>query len=72
MRTLLTAMAALILAGCSQGTGGAGETESEARNAVVDTITQGSKVEAGRRAADKVRAISAEQNRQLEEVGGAE
>lgn len=37
---------------------------------IVDTMTQKSKIDAGRRTADKVRQIGAEQQRDLEQVMG--
>lgn len=68
---LLLVAGLLLAAGCgdqartttapSGQSGGAG---------VIDTMTQKSTVDAGRRTADKVREISAQQNADLQEVSG--
>jgi len=59
------------VAGCKPPEGTSqGATTQQQGAGVIDTMTQKSKVEAGKRTAAKVREISAEQQRDLEQVMG--
>ena len=69
-KTLLLAASAILLAGCGQPSGQAPSSGSAGGSSVINTMTQKDKVDAGRRTADKVRAISAQQSENLKEVGG--
>ena len=63
-------IAAFLLAGCGKQADKAPASGQSGSAGVIDTMTQKSKVDAGRRTADKVREISAQQNADLQEVSG--
>lgn len=69
-KTLLLTASAILLAGCGQQASQPTSSGSASGSSVINTMTQKDKVDAGRRTADKVRAISAQQSEDLREVGG--
>lgn len=70
-KSALLLIAGLLLAGCGKQAGTTtAPAEQSGGASVIDTMTQKSKVDAGRRTADKVREISAQQNADLQEVSG--
>ena len=67
---LLLAATAILFTGCGKPSTQPASTASASGSSVINTMTQKDKVDAGRRTADKVRAISAQQSENLQEVGG--
>jgi len=69
MRILCMAVVAVLLLGCKpadQGGSGGGQQGA----GIIDTMTQKSKVDAGKRAAQQVRDIGEQQQQDLNEVMG--
>ena len=71
MRSLVLVVAAVFLAGCGpQGSSSPSQQpRREQSSGIVDTMAQGGNLRAGRETANKVRALSAEHNRDLNETG---
>jgi starvation-inducible outer membrane lipoprotein len=69
MKTILLCAGAVLLMGCGQGTQAPSseEPKSSAQN-IVDTMSQRNALEDGRKAGQKIRSVSAEQNKDLQEV----
>ena len=71
-RALIGAALLIMLAGCKPDAGSSPRAPSQQQQGagIIDTMTQKSKVDAGKRAAAKVREIGSEQQKDLDEVMG--
>ena len=69
MKSFLMFVAALLLIGCSQGTQSpSGEEQKSTVQDVVDTMSQRKALEDGRKAGQQIRAVRADQDKNLQET----
>lgn len=77
MRTLALGIPLLLLLGCGPMTQSQQQQQQPkgqpmSAGEIVDTMTQRNALEAGRKAGDKLRAINAERQKDMDAVGGGE
>lgn len=71
LKSIMSAALLVSIVGCKPAQGPSEQPAPAQQGAgVIDTMTQKSKIEAGKRAAAKVREVSDEQQRDLEQVMG--
>ena len=66
--SVILVAAAVLLAGCGKA-GESPESKQSGGSSVIDTMTQKNKVDAGRRAGEQLRKISAQESSDRQEVG---